>query len=251
MIRIAICDDEVTTLHQTHTAVRQYFEQTRLSFAIETFGSGEALIAAVERYEIILLDIDMSGLNGIETAKKIRERDKQVKIIYLTNYSDYTTFAFSVHAFAYLLKPLNVAELHRQFDEAFEYMAEPMGCTLAFQTQDGLVRLNAHGVLYLEYLNRKVHLHVKDIEGRGDGVNGVAKDKVTHVLNRRMSDLEEALCEKGFAMPHKSFIVNLYAVKAIKNYDIYLVDGSIIPLSQKKSVAFRTALNMYLSQGRG
>ena len=64
------------------------------------------MLESEEKFDIIFLDIDMGGINGIETAKKIRIYDKKVKIIYVTNYTDYTSSAFSVHAFGYLVKPI-------------------------------------------------------------------------------------------------------------------------------------------------
>ena len=71
---------------------------------------GEALIDAYDFYDAVFLDIDMKGINGIETGRKIRERDHETKIIYLTSYRDYVAGAFEVHAFQYLLKP--IASIH-------------------------------------------------------------------------------------------------------------------------------------------
>lgn len=232
MIKIAICDDEVTTLHRT----KLYLEEYPIKFSIDEFTSGESLLQSPEKYEIILLDIDMAGINGIETAKKIRQQDKNVKIIYVTNYTDYTTFAFSVHAFAYLLKPVKKEELFQQLDEAFEYTKHQEPELIEFQTEDGIVRLKLHEILYFEYQNRKVFLKT---------------EKETFSLRAKITQIGEQMKEKGFEMPHKSFVVNLYAVKRIQGYDIYLTDNTIIPLSQKKSATFRKALNRYLSQEGG
>jgi Response regulator of the LytR/AlgR family len=233
LIRIAICDDEVETLRQTKKVLEEY---NKALLVIDQYTRGIDLLTSKESYEIILLDIDMPGMNGIETAKQIRLSDKKVKIIYLTNYSDYTTFAFGVHAFAYLLKPVNEAELYKQLDEAFEYRNAPVQNPLEFLTEEGIVRVDVADIIYLEYLNRKVYLRTQ---------------KQSYPLKRKISDLAAELLDKGFAMPHKSFIVNLYAVKKIKGYDILLTDGTIIPLSQKKSMEFRKALNHYLSEGSG
>ncbi len=230
MIRIAICDDEVTTLHHTKKYLEEYMGA---EFIIDEFTSGEALLESKEIYEIILLDIDMTGMNGIETARLIRQQDKKVKLIYITNYSDYTVFAFAVHAFAYLLKPVKKSELYRQLDEAFEYIHAAKNF-LEFHTVEGIIRINPNEILYFEYLDRKIYLRT---------VHG------THILKRKITDLAAELQDKGFVTPHKSFVVNLYAVKNIKGYDIYLTDSSVIPLSQKKSIEFRKALNHYLSEG--
>ena len=104
MIKIAVCDDDEKILGETLELLRHY---KKLPLTADAYTSGEALLAAGKKYDILLLDIDMEGPNGIETARRIREVDKEVKLIYVTNYSDYTIFAFGVHAFAYLLKPLS------------------------------------------------------------------------------------------------------------------------------------------------
>lgn len=232
MIKIAICDDEVTTLQQTKDCLQRY----PMELEIYEFHCGEELIESPEKFEMILLDVDMGELNGIETAKKIRERDKMVKILYLTNYADYITFAFAVHAFAYLLKPVKEEELFHQLDEALEYMQLPKKEKVEFQAEEGIIRLETTDIFYLEYLNRKVLLYTK--EG-------------TYTLRTRITQLAEELRKDGFEMPHKSFIVNLYAVKKITGYDIELTNGAIVPLSQKKSAEFRKELNRYLSEEGG
>jgi len=229
LIRIAICDDEVATLHHTRKYLDEY---PKVEFTIDEFMSGEALLASKENYDIILLDIDMTGMNGIETAHRIRLQDKKVKLIYITNYSDYTVFAFAVHAFAYLLKPLKKEDLYKQLDEAFEYMQLPTRNLLEFHTEQGILRIPSNEILYFEYQNRKVYLKA---------------NHETYILKRKITDLASELCERGFFMPHKSFVVNLYAVKNIKGYDIHMTDDTLIPLSQKKSMEFRKTLNHYLS----
>lgn len=233
MISIAICDDEITVLKHTKRLLEEYPGR---ELQIEVFTNGESLLNSPLEFEIILLDIDMQKLNGIETAQLIRQKNKKVKLIYVTNYSDYTVFAFAVHAFAYLLKPLKPEELYRQLDEAFEYMQLSVDKLLEFHTTDGIIRINPNDIFYFEYLNRKVYLR---------SATG------THILKRKITELALELQEKGFVMPHKSFVVNLYSVKSIKGYDIFLSNGLTVPLSQKKSMEFRKALNQYLSEGMG
>lgn len=232
MVKVAICDDEVTTLEQMRVLLEEY----PLALQVDAFLCGEELVAAKESYEIIFLDVDMAGMNGIETAHEIRKKDKKVKIIYVTNYSDYTTFAFAVHAFAYLLKPVDKTALYRQLEEAFLYMQLPQAEKLSFDTKEGIIRIETSELLYLEYVERKVMLHTRE---------------ETYTMKRRITDLARELEQYDFFMPHKSFVVNLYAVKRIVGYDIYLTDDARIPLSQKKSVAFRRALNQYLAKRGG
>lgn len=231
-IKIAICDDEKSELERTERILKQYQEVT---LCIRTFQSGEALLTCKEQFHVIILDIDMKGINGIEAARQIRQRDKNVKLIYLTNYSDYTTFAFAVHAFAYLLKPVKEDELLFQISEAIEYGIPHPQPKLEFQAEEGIVRIPPSEILFFEYMDRKVLLHTNT--------------KLYH-CRKRIHEVAREMEEYHFVMPHKSFVVNLYAVQSIHGYEITLTDGSLIPLSQKKSTAFRMKLNRYLAEER-
>jgi len=233
MMKIAVCDDDENILGETLELLKQY---EKLPLSVDAYSSGEALLASGKRYDILLLDIDMEGLNGIETARRIREADKEVKLIYVTNYSDYTIFAFGVHAFAYLLKPLRAEELFAQLDEAFAYGLAGPEPELEFVAKEGIVRVVPSRILCFEYLGRQVLLYTTE--------------QVWH-LKRQITELAREMEGYGFAMPHKSFVVNLYAVQRINGYEITLTDGRIIPLSQKKSAGFRRALNEYLAGERG
>ncbi|MCI9651721.1 MAG: response regulator transcription factor [Lachnospiraceae bacterium] len=233
MIKIAVCDDDEKILGETLELLRHY---KKLSLTADAYTSGEALLAAGKKYDILLLDIDMEGPDGIETARRIREVDKEVKLIYVTNYSDYTIFAFGVHAFAYLLKPLKAEELFAQLDEALAYGLAGPEPELEFLAKEGIVHIVPSRILCFEYLSRQVLMYTEE--------------RVWH-LKRQITELAREMEGYGFAMPHKSFVVNLYAVQRIHGYEITLTDGMIIPLSQKKSAGFRRALNEYLAGERG
>lgn len=229
MINIAICDDEINIINKTKKLIQDYDKE---DIDIYVYESGEELIHSDKEFHIIFLDIDMKGLDGIETAKKLRKYDKKVKIIYVTNYTDYTYSAFSVHAFGYLVKPLNKKELYNQLDEALSY-TEEISNNLEFITSDGVIRIDTNSIYYFEYEQRKVIMKTID---------------KNYILKKKISEIGKDIQAYGFEMPHKSFVVNLYNIKTIKGYDVHMMDGSVIPLSQKKSSQFRDSLNRYLSK---
>lgn len=235
MLRLAVCDDEERERKRLAEMLAEYGKDHPMKEP-DFYGGGEALLLSGKKYDVILLDIDMEGLNGIETAERIRQQDKKVKLIYITNYSDYTIFAFAVHAFAYLLKPVKKEELFAQLTESCEYGLPRREEELELATKEGILHIRPSRILMFEYLGREVLLHTTE--------------RVYH-LKRKITELAVEFQEYDFVMPHKSFVVNLYAVQSIKGYDILLTNGSVVPLSQKKSVEFRKALNEYFARGGG
>lgn len=232
MIRIAVCDDEERERNRMKEMLEEY---KGIPVEADTFADGEELLKTPLAYDIILLDIDMEGMNGIETARQIRVRNKEVKLIYVTNYSDYTIFAFAVHAFAYLMKPLVRETLYAQLEEAVSYGISGPDPEIEFHTTEGIVRIKPSCILYFEYLERYVVIHTK---------NGCSR------MRGKIAETARQMEMYGFGVPHKSFVVNLHEVQNIRGYEITMTDGAVIPLSQKKSVGFRRALNSCLAGER-
>ena len=229
MLNIAICDDS----REDRKRLREFLGETSLLVSIQEFESGEALLRLEETFPVIFLDIDMKGISGIETARLLRKKDKKAKIIYVTAYDDFREYAFSVHAFAYLVKPLDGEKIRQILKEAMEYTEEEEDVLLGFETETGFRKIGSRDILYLEYQNRKVRL----VTLAGE-----------FWLRESIGAMEKRLAPYSFYMPHKSFVVNFFHVKNLKGYDITMSDGSLVPLSQKKSSMFREELAVWLSE---
>lgn len=225
MYQIAVCDDDKNITAKLKTAILEICPENQ----VQVYHDGTKLLDSATAFDIIFLDIDMPGMNGIETAKRIRTKDKSVKIIYLTSYAEYVHYAFSVHAFAYLLKPFKKEMIEKQLMDAKEYRQEPVESKIIrFETEEGMQDFAVNEIYYLEYVGRKVKMVTK----QGD-----------FLIREGIHALAEQVEPYGFLMPHKSFSVNLYHVKIIKGYDIVMMNGDVVPLSQKKSSEFRSKLS--------
>lgn len=229
MPKIAICDDDQTMLIK----MKDYLKEYEALFSIDTFQSGEALLAAQENYDFIFLDIDMKGISGIDAARMIRQKDKKAKLIYVTAYEDFKDYAFAVHAFAYLVKPVNKEKIQDILREALAYTQdEDKGASICLMTENGLLDINIRDIYYFEYQNRR--LCMATVSG-----NVWIQDSIKNMFHKMET--------WDFLMSHKSFIVNLYHIKNLKGYNIFMTNGSIVPLSQKKSSDFRKKLAVYLA----
>ncbi|MFA9377005.1 MAG: LytR/AlgR family response regulator transcription factor [Lachnotalea sp.] len=229
-MNIAVCDDEINSLEVTKQCLASFENIPLTAFG---FLSGRELLESEEIFDVILLDIDMPDLDGIETAQQIRIRNHAIPIIFLTNYTDYTFRAFDVHAFAYLIKPVVPEKLFKALTDILSYIEEKPSLNIEFITSDGVVRLECNDIYYFEYQNRQVLLHT---------------NKGIYYLRVKISEIFKKMKGYHFEMPHKSFVVNLFHIKIIKGYDIHMTNEDIIPLSQKKSALFRKSMNEYLSR---
>lgn len=236
MYKIAVCDDEETVSAQ----VKELITEWNPSVDVVCFSSGEALLENYQSYEAVFLDIDMAGMNGIETGKAIRKLDKDTKIVYLTAYRDYVSGAFGVHAFQYLLKPVNKKAIWNVLEEIFRYTkAAEKKIILDFHTVDGSLCLPVERIYFFEYENRKIR---------------IVTDEEQYYMSDKIGNVAKRMAEFGFSMPHQSFVVNMFHVKNVKNQQIFLDNGMEIPLSQKKQKIWKQELMEYLSrrlEGRG
>lgn len=236
MYKIAVCDDEEAVSEQVKNLIREW----NPSVDVVCFSSGEALLENYQSYEAVFLDIDMAGMNGIETGKAIRKLDKDTKIVYLTAYRDYVSGAFGVHAFQYLLKPVNKKAIWNVLEEIFRYTkAAEKKIILDFHTVDGSLCLPVERIYFFEYENRKIR---------------IVTDEEQYYMADKIGNVAKRMAEFGFSMPHQSFVVNMFHVKNVKNQQIFLDNGMEIPLSQKKQKIWKQELMEYLSrrlEGRG
>lgn len=237
MLKISICDDEKVAIESFCDFLKDYAASKQMRIQVSTYYSGKTLLASRKVFDVIFIDIDMVGMNGLDTAKEIRKNDTSVKIVYVTNYSEYKDMAFAVHAFAYIVKPVVKENIYQIIDEVIKY-SEPKDegkQEIKFLFKDGVKTFNVKDILYFEYVDRKVALHASN-----GGVCFLSGEKISNIAKRM--DIY------NFGVPHKSFVVNLYQVDYIKGYNVCMVDGCIIPLSQNYSKNFRRKVEVFLKR---
>ena len=229
MLKIAVCDDD----RQMLLHMQDYLSAYKALFEVDLYRSGEELLRAETSYDFLFLDIDMKGISGIDTARLLRKKDRKAKIIYVTAYEDFREYAFAVHAFAYLVKPVTKEQIQNILQEALAYteVSDP-DPSLCFQTTDGLLDICTRDIYYFEYQDRRLRM-----------VTAGGERQIQDTLHHMAQRMEPY----HFLMPHKSFLVNLYHIQNLKGYEIRMTDGSILPLSQKKSSDFRKQLAAYLA----
>ncbi len=214
---IAVCDDVVSETEQMSKHVSLWASIKKYSIQVTSFQSAEQLLFQYEErpdYDILLLDIEMDGISGVELAKRIRKENRTVQIIFVTAYSDYILDGYEVEALHYLMKPVSRQKLFEVLDRAVEKLSRSEQA-LFLQTTQGLIRVPLHTIRWLEVQQNYVTIHA-DAE---------------HQVKRPLMELEQELDEQFFRTG-RSFIVNMKYITRVTKTDVYLKDGTAIPLSR-------------------
>ena len=232
MLEIAICDDDKTEIQILEAMIYKHCNDICSQVIISTYQDGRDLLDSTKRFHVIFLDIQMDSINGIETAKELRKSDKQVKIIYVTNYNNFQCEAFSVRAFGYITKPVTYKQISEQLNDVIEYSTiESNKSEFTFSTNKGFRTCETDNIYYFESANHKTKMvYDNDIL--------ILSDSIINIYNK--------LKPFGFSMPHKSFVINLLHVSKIQGYDVLMTNGSIIPMSQKRAVEFKSEFHSFL-----
>lgn len=232
MIEIAICDDEKVIRDQ----ITELIEKQKAECRIENFAAGEELLAAEKRFDVIFLDIQMEGMNGIETARAIRERNRQTVVIFITAVKEYVFEAFDVAAFHYLLKPI----LEEKFVEVFENAVDEVQKRnvqetppIFIKTKTRNLTLRQKEILYIESRGKKVGIHT-----------------IADVIEIYASMNEwERQMGSSFYRSHRGYLVNMEHIAEYSNDMIDMSNGERVYLAKEKYKEFVKVYMRYLRNG--
>ncbi|WP_050607422.1 LytR/AlgR family response regulator transcription factor [Clostridium niameyense] len=232
MYNIAICEDNTIQLKQISNLFNRYSINENVKFNIDTFYTGEQLLAQdYNHYDIIVLDIQMAQLNGIEVAKIIRKSNETLKIVFITALEKYWPDGYTVNAFRYFLKPLDEDVI---YNEIKNLIATINKIFITVENNGILKKILISDITHLEIAGRNVIIHTNNSR------NYVSSYKLKH--------WNEKLQPFGFANPHNSFLVNLNYVVEIHKDRITLLNGETLYVSQRKFKDFKKKFMEFLGQ---
>ena len=219
MIRIAICDDMPDYSQHIKTLVSQW-PDPQDTISCEVFNDGDSLISAHSRhpFDIILLDILMPVLGGMDTAHEIREFDKNVKIVFLTSSPEFAVDSYSVKASNYLLKPVSADRLYECLHEITESIQTHEKYIL-IRGHASTFRIPASGIEYAEAQNKYVKFKLTD------GRELLSSDTFSSFLDK----LTES---DGFIKCHRSYLVNMFQIDRYSAKELTTRSGAIIPIAR-------------------
>ncbi len=220
-LNIAICDDEAYYRSQIESLVREYLSGKDVLFCIKQFKSGREFCEEPEntrRFHIIFLDIEMEGMDGMETAYFIRKRNSEMDIVFITVVSDYVFEGYRVNAVRYIMKN----DMEKLIPECLTDILKRRryrGHKMLFSFVGGERTVFLDDILYIESQSHKLQFKTKE--------------RIL-VMYGRINEMESRLEKYCFLRCHQSFLVNMGHIEKIRNYRIYLSDGSEVPVARPR-----------------
>ena len=183
MTRIAIVEDEAAVREQLAGYVQRYTRQYGTQFEVTMFTDGVEILEDYRPvYDIIFLDVEMQHLDGMETARRIRERDGDVLLIFITNMAQYAIKRYAVGALDYVLKPVPYFAFSQQLQKAVNQLAKRTRHYLAVPVDGGMRRLDAAAICYIESEGHRVHFYTEDGDFSAPGALKVLEEKLADYI---------------------------------------------------------------------
>ena len=212
---IAIVDDSINDAEFVQGLLHTWAEQSCINIYAEVFTTAESFLfryAEDKGWDILLLDIEMAAMDGVTMAKRVRQDNEAVQIVFITGYSDYIAEGYEVAALHYLMKPVNQDKLFAVLDRALEKRKQEERC-LNLEAYGEMVRIPFYEIRYLDVHQNYVTIHAKQ----------------EHTVKRTLGDFEKELDDR-FHRVGRGMIVNLKYIQRVTKTDVYLSDGTILPL---------------------
>lgn len=234
MVRIAIVEDSVKYAEKLRSYLERFGEERKEKIEITEFSDGEDIVTNYKgNYDIILMDIKMTFMDGMKAAEKIREMDRAVVIIFITNMPQYAMQGYAVEALDYVLKPISYFALSQRLDRALERMEQRKKKKyLTISVKGGMRRVDLDKVRYFEVFDHRLFIHMtdEDIETKGS-----------------IREVEGAIGTDQFFRCNKCYLINLEYVDSVQNNDIF-IGGDVVRVSRAKKKEFMDMLNNYMNE---
>jgi DNA-binding LytR/AlgR family response regulator len=234
MIQIAIVEDEKEIAECLSEYAKRYSQERMTEIDITFFSNGLDFLSEYKPiYDIVLMDIKMPYLDGMETAKKLRKVDPDVCLIFVTNLANYAIKGYEVSASDFIIKPVNYFDFSTRLKRAIDKVNTNRDYSVILESKDVVRRVSVREIYYIEVFEHFLVYHLK-------------RDDVT--VRGQMKTVEEELSPFNFARCHNCYLVNMKYVTELTPAYVVVGDKQI-PISRRRHKDFSQALTNYLGGG--
>lgn len=225
MFNVAICDDEMDEIERLEGILENISSQHGIHVELEDFMSGEKLLRQMEeyniRYDLIFLDIEMKHMDGLDTAKRIRELDERVYLIYVTGFESYALKAYEVHPYHFILKPISVETIEKCFLKVYNNISSE-ACYFEYRYKKDYYKLPVSDIMLFESDRRRINIYL------ADGSIFTYYDKLS-LIEEKMKNRKAV-----FWRIHQSYLVHVKYIRH-KAFDyVVLMNGQKYYISENR-----------------
>lgn len=232
-MRIAIVEDDAGYVQELKGYLTRLEKEIGRDIEVFSYPSGLSFLRDFKgQFDILLLDISMPYLDGMETARRVRETDREVLILFITNLAQYAIKGYEVDALDYIVKPVNYFAFSQRLMRAISRISDRETAYLAINQKTGVRKLDIRGIYYVESLNHNLTFHTRD----GD-----------FTVFGSLKDMEQRLAEHHFVRCNKGYLVSLRHVDRIED-GCAVVQGTPLQISRNRRNSFLEELANYFGE---
>ncbi len=230
-MKIAIVDDETQSAELLVSYINRFQEENAGCFDVKWFGSGLEFMDTPERFDLVLMDIAMPHINGMETAREMRKNNNACSLIFVTNMAQYAIEGYEVEAMDFLLKPVEYFNFSLKLKKAIRFYESRQTHLISIPLEDGDLYISIDDIYYIEVIAHSIIFHTNQ--------------QVYESRKNALKNYEQQLLDRGFARCNHSYLVNLkYVTKS--SGDVILVGGDELRVSRNRKKSFMKALADYI-----
>lgn len=232
-MRIAIVEDDAGYVQELKEYLIRMEKELNRDIEVFSYSNGLTFLKDFKgQFDILLLDISMPYLDGMETARRVRETDREVLILFITNLAQYAIKGYEVDALDYIVKPVNYFTFSQRMMRAISRLSDREASYLAINQKSGVRKLDVRSIYYVESLNHNLTFHTRE----GD-----------FTMFGSLKDMEERLEKHHFIRCNRGYLVSLRHVDRIED-GCAVVQGTPLLISRNRRNSFLEALAHYLGE---
>lgn len=239
-MKIVLCEDDICYANKIKNIILDISEKGAFCISVLLYQDGKNFINNVYQnkdMDLLILDIVMDGMNGIEVAKAIRKLGINVPLVFLTTYKNFVFKGYEVHAENYLLKTYGIKKIYNELEVIIYNIANKKDDYIVVKNDKGYFRVEKQDILFIETHGRNTLIHTAD----GEEI----------ISYNKMKGHMELLGEEDFIRIHESYIVNIKYIDKILNNNICLRSGNVLALSKQRKKGVSEKVSVYFSNRLG